>query len=854
MHSARFSLLACGLLLAALAPGQAQAPIVSSPTVPAPPVPTPTVPAATVPAPVSSTLSGPPPTVPATLPPTTSPAAITPAVPNSTGTVQSAAPTQPLPSGQAASSQSSDENREAYTNDPAVDFNRSVILDSGDTTEVTPEGRTIVRGHVRVRYQGYKLSGDQLDLSEDGGIALFSGHVRLLAPNGQLAEGGPNSVLRVNLRRGTYQIAGARSVITPEQSQIGLILPIFVYGGQIRGRPGFIDARNGQFTTCDFLDPHYSFGAREVYIIPGRRLVGRNISLYRKGHRVFSIPYLVVPLTDRLARQTLFPQVGQTPDEGYFIKFAFGYALTSSLPGILRVEEFQKKGTGLGFDQDYGSAGAPKRGFGLFTLYSLYDQSRKVEDLNGSLTHTQQFGTVTANLTSQFQQNSYFAGLQRSQSQNTTLNLTRSVGNLSDSIQATLVQNDYGSGLSQNLTTSFDQTFAPTSTQQLHTRFDFSQVNSPGFAGFGGQNTQQLDSNLDYTSRGKLFDYELLATKYNSLHNSGGTQFFGGLQRLPEFRIATDAVRSKFLGLFLPKSARVDLSLGAFNEPSSMTNSQRARFDLDLGTNTRRLSSRSDLDYGGSFEQGFYGDNTAQYVLNGRTGYRLRIGTRSTIGATYAYLRPYGYTPFQFDYAGNSNLAGLNLAVQESKAFQLTVGTGYDFNREHSAYGYRATPFQSVAAQVLYTPVRFLRFRTTASYDLNNSRLQDLTNALTIRGSDALAFDFSGRYDPVLKRYTTLNGDLNFPFFRDRSEDAGYRLRAIGGYNGITSRFDYKGLELTRSWHDYEFNFIYQDTPQGLRPGSSFTLSFRLKAFPAFEPFATGQYGQALDTGIGQTL
>ena len=825
MYSARLLVFACGLLLAAVAPGQAQ-----TPSLPAGP-----------------TLGGPASPVPVTLAPAAPPAGIAPAVPNSTGTVQSIAPETPLPG-------SRDPDTPAYAGDRTVDPNRSVILDNADTFEQTEPDKFTAQGHVRVRYQGYKLSGDRVDVDTNRGTARFTGNVHLLAPNGQTADAAGNSVLQLNLRRGTYQIAGARSVITPEQSQIGLILPIFVYGGTIRGRPGFIDARNGQFTTCDFLDPHYSFGARELYLIPGRRLVGRNVSLYRKGHRVFSIPYIVVPLTDRLARQTLFPQFGQTPDEGYFVKFAFGYALASSLPGILRVEEFQKKGTGLGFNQNYGSSTNPRNGSGLFTIYSLYDQSRKVEALNGSLNHSQQFGTVTASLASQFQQNSYFVGLQKSQSQNTTLNLTRSVGNLSSSLQATLTQNSYGAGLSENITSSFDQTFSPTATQQLHTRFDFSQVKSPGFAGNGGQNTQQLDSNLDYAARGKVFDYELLATKYNSLHNSGGSQFFGGLQRLPEFRIATDALRSPLLALFLPRAARVDLSLGAFNEPSSLTNSQRARFNLDLGTNTRRLSGRSDLDYGGSFQQGFYGNNTAQYVLNGRTGYRLRIGKRSTFGTTYSYLRPYGYTPFQFDYAGNANLLGVNLAVQESKAFQLTVGTGYDFNREHSQYGYRATPFQSVAAQVLYTPVQFLRFRTTASYDLNNSRLQDLTNALSIRGPDALSFNLSGRYDPILKRYTTLNGDLNFPFFRDRREDAGYRVRAIGGYNGITSRFDYKGLELTRSWHDYELNLIYQDTPQGLRPGSSFVLSFRLKAFPAYEPFATGQYGQALDTGIGQTL
>jgi lipopolysaccharide assembly outer membrane protein LptD (OstA) len=827
MHSARLSLLTCGLFLATFASGQAQ---------------TPPNPASNPPAPSN----------PATLPvsPQSSVAPITPPVPNTSGKVPREGKELPLPGSPAENSDTL-----AYSNDPTVDVNRSVILDNADTFEQTEPGKFTARGHVRVRYQGYKLSGDQVDVDTDQGTARFTGNVHLLAPNGQTADAGPNSVLQINLQRGTYQIAGARSVITPEQSQVGLILPIFVYGGTIRGRPGFIDARNGQFTTCDFLEPHYSFGAREMYIIPGKRLVGRNVSLYRKGHRIFSIPYLVVPLTDRLARQTLFPQVGETPDEGYFIKFAIGYALTDALPGILRVEEFQKKGTGLGFDQSYGSSSQPKRGSGLFTIYSLYDQSRQVEDLNGSLNHTQQFGTVLATLTSQFQQNSYFSGLDKSQSQNTTLSLTRNVGNLNSSFRTTLTQNDYGSGLSQNLTSSFDQTFSPTSNQQLHTRFDFSEVNSPGFAGFSGQDTQQLDSNLDYTNHGKLFDYEVLATKYNELHNSGSSsQFFGGLQRLPEFRIATDALRLKVLRQFLPKTTTMNLSLGAFDEPASMTNSQRARFDLDLGTTTQKINNRSDFQYGGSFEQGFYGDNTAQYVLNQRSGYRLRIGSKSTFGVTYTYLKPYGYTPFQFDYAGNTNLIGMNLAVQESKAFQLTVGTGYDLNREHSQYGYRATPFQSVATQVVYTPVKFLRFRTTASYDLNNSRLQDLTNALTIQGSDKLAFDFSGRYDPVLKRYTTLNGDINLPFFRDRSEDAGYRLRAIGGYNGITSKFDYKGLELTRSWHDYELSLTYQDTPEGLLPGSSFTLNFRLKAFPAYEPFATGQYGQALDTGIGQTL
>ena len=838
MRFARQSLLACGLLLANAAGGRAQAPTV---TLPAPASPGPTTPPL-----VTAT---PPPTVPVPaatppLPASASPAGggAAPAAPRS-GPLLPTTRETPLPGSVPGS-----------PGGPPLD--PDLVYYTADTTEETTQGTVIGRGHVLIIYQGYTLTGDQAELDTNRGVATFFGPVHLVGPTGQTADVGPGGRLRLNLNRGTYTLTGARSILQPEQvqAQIGLILPLYVYGGTVRGRPGFIDARDAQITTCDFPDPHYSFGAREAYIIPGRRLVGRNVSFYRKGHRVFSIPYLVLPLDQRLARQTLFPTVGQTPDEGYFIKFAFGYALTAALPGILRLEEFQKKGTGLGFDQTYGSADRPARGSGLFTVYSLYDKSQGTENLNGSLNHTQRFGTVNAILNTQYQQNSYYAGLSRSQSQNTTLGLTRNVGNMNTSLLTTLTQNSFGYGRSQSLASSLDNTYQPTGSSQIETRFDFSQFTSPGFLGTGGDSRQELDSNLDYRNRGKLFDLEVLATKYTQISSSSSSRFFGGLERLPEFRVATDALREPLLRRFLPKTTKMDLSLGAFNEPATLTKSQRARFDLDLGTTTQKITGRSTLDYGGSFQQGFYGDDTAQYVLNGQSAYRLRVGARSTVGATYTYLRPYGYTPFQFDYTGNTNLAGLNLALQESKAFQLAVGTGYDFNRLHSTPGYRATPFQTVSAQALYTPSQLLRLRTTLSYDLNNSRLLDMTNFLRVRGPDQLALDLSGQFSPNLHRYTTIDGNLNLPFLRDRREDAGYRIRAIAGYNGVSSRFAYKGLALTRSWHDYELNLTYQDTPDGLRPGSTFNLTFRLKAFPAYEPFATGQYGQALDTGIGETL
>lgn len=748
------------------------------------------------------------------------------------------------------------EGDKAFAGEENADPTTSVILENADSFEQIEAGKFTVRGNVRIRYKNYVLTSDRADVDTKRGEAYFTGNVKLVAPSGATVNGGPNGAVRINLRRSTYTLEDARTTIAPEALQAGVILPVFVYGGTISGRPGFIDARGGRFTTCDFLEPHYTIGARQLYVIPGKRLVARRATFYRKGRPVITIPYFIVPLDRRFARQTLTPEVGQSPDEGFYAKFAIGYALASSLPGILRLDALQKKGLGTGFEQNYGDTSRPTRGSGLFSAYHLADRSTGSDNLSGSLSHAQRFGTVAASLNTQFQQNSYLQGASRSRAMNAALNFARNVGNLDLGLRTNLARNDYGLGSSQTLTSSLDSSFRPTDRARLETKLDFSQFSSPGSIFSTGTNHKQLDSNLDYAQRGRLYDLEVLTNKFSRLSGSdpGGGTFFGGLERLPEFRLATDAERQSGLRHFLPGGAQMNLSLGAFNEPSSQIREQRARFGLDLGTNTRRLDSRQSLDYGGAFQQGFYGDNTAQYVLDGRAGYRLRLGRASETGVTYTYLRPYGFTPFQFDVVGSTNVAALNFNYQETRRFRLNLATGYDFNRARSSGGFEAAPWQNLYGQMLIYPGEIFRLRTTASYDINHSRLLDLTNNLRVRARNGFALDLAARFAPDQHKFSQINGQFDLPFLRDPREDAGYRLRAIGGYNGFTKKFEYKGLALTRSWHDYDLSLIYQDNPMGLRPGSTFTLNFRLKAFPAAEPFAVGQFGQSLDSGIGDAF
>ena len=743
---------------------------------------------------------------------------------------------------------------QAFAGDISADPNASVILDNADTFEETEAGKWIARGNVHVRYKNYTITSQRADVDMDLGQAVFTDNAILQAPNGETIVGGKKGSISINLRHNTYTVTDSRSTITPQNLQYGIILPIFVYGGTISGSPGLIDARGVCFTTCDFLNPHYEFGAKDVNIIPEKRLIARDVILYRRGVPILHIPYFYAPLQRENSRQTLLPQLGQSPAEGYFAKFAIGYALASALPGILRLDLLQKKGIGTGFEQDYGSASQPTKPNGLLSFYHLYDQKTGLQNITSSLDNHQKIGTIDLGLSSQYQQNSYFASTSKSNSQNDSLTLTRNVGNLNSTIRTTYSDSNYGAGNSSTLNSVFDQTFMPTSHESLQTTLNYSDFFNPSSVTGVGTDRRELDSNLDYKQTGPKIDMEFLANNFTQIGQSTtGTTFFGGLERLPELRLSTDATRETVLKTFLPSTTKINLSVGEFNEPSSNIKTDRILFGTDLGSNTKKVSKLANLDYSGSFQQAFYGNNTAEYTLNGQTAYRLTVGKKSTASLSYTYLRPYGFTPFQFDTVGKVNATYLNFAYQETRQFRLTLATGYDFNQSHGLNGIPAAPWQNLAMQSLFTPSTSFQMRTTASYAINTGQLVDLTDYFKFRGRDNFAMDIGTQYAPQQHQFSNITESLDLPFFRDHREDAGWRLRSVAGYNGFTKTFEYKGLALTRSWHDWEGTLVYEDNPTGINAGPTFTFNFNLKAFPSYQPFATGQFGQSFDPGIGTT-
>jgi hypothetical protein len=75
-------------------------------------------------------------------------------------------------------------------------------------------------------------------------------------------------------------------------------------------------------------------------------------------------------------------------------------------------------------------------------------------------------------------------------------------------------------------------------------------------------------------------------------------------------------------------------------------------------------------------------------------------------------------------------------------------------------------------------------------------------------------------------------------------------LEALGGYNGLAKRLDYSGVRLTRDLHCWEAALTYTNQ-NGFYKQNSIALELRIKAFPSYSTFGTGQFGEALGTSVG---
>lgn len=682
---------------------------------------------------------------------------------------------------------------------------------------------TTITSDLTARYRDFVVTAERGRVDYKTNLAVFEGNV-CFRIGIQEARG---ERIEINIKTYEWSFTPASSTITPEFTRGYLKAPIFAAASKLSGiRDRQLSAFDAEVTTCDLPQEHYDIKADSMVVYPDDKVVFRDASFIALGKRVFTLRRFAVPIRQITRNPNVLPRVGNTAEEGFFIKYAYPVFANRSQTGFALVDLMQRKGVGVGLQDSYQTPG----GRGNLYLYGLHDNNINQDTYTGRLNHTQMIGSLQANISSNFRKNSY-----RYAPESTTLDnrltLTRDIGRARSSLTLSQTTNDVFQRTTQTAG-NLQHRQELGSGAYLNASFDYTGYTA-------SEDTRaRLTSQVLFSKREARFDWDISAQKLTDLSDESfvGAGQFGGIERLPELSISSDTAR---LGRVLPFNlpARMRLSYGRFSEVPR-PELDRVFLDISSPSASYQLSNSWSALVGAGFKQFVYGDDTAQYSVDASAQLTKRLADTSNFALTYRYQRPRGFTPFRFDFVGRYNIINASLNLEETDTFKLSLIGGYNFDQPRF-------PWQDSVIRFTIKPAPGLLFYTATGYDFNRGKLRQVINQLRIRSGDRFRLDLGSRFDPTRNKFATVAGLLDTPLGNKN------RIQAVAGWNGISNSFDYRSVRLTRDLHCWEASLTYVDQG-GFYNNRGVFFNLRIKAFPMLDDFGMGSFGQALDTSVGQ--
>ncbi len=241
-------------------------------------------------------------------------------------------------------------------------------------------------GDVVVIYQDVTIRSDSFEARLETNDVRAEGNV-IIEVSGQRVRG---ATLDYNLVSRRGRITQAAAQYTGPQ----VLGTVFIRAEVVEGTlGGTAIARESFCTTCEGPNPVAYLTAREFVIYPNDKIVGRSVTVWIGGRRIFTWPYFIVFLRERRA-SNLLPVIGYSEAEGFFIKTAYSYALGENHYGFLRLDLMERLGTGYGVEHAY----RLRSGEGVAFLYRLDNKQLGGQDTRFTINHQHRLGDVALRL------------------------------------------------------------------------------------------------------------------------------------------------------------------------------------------------------------------------------------------------------------------------------------------------------------------------------------------------------------------------------------------------------------------------------------------------------------------------
>ncbi|HAY13332.1 MAG TPA: hypothetical protein DCY02_02550, partial [Armatimonadetes bacterium] len=128
--------------------------------------------------------------------------------------------------------------------------------------------------------------------------------------------------ISADLRFQRTNLTDARFRLSPSWFEGRVTDDFFVRAGEAQSNERGYFVIAGQCTTCNDGRPHYHIGADRIEIFPSDRIILRGARINILGSTILKLPALTIPLLEN-SNPRYLPLIGQSRDEGYFIKSRF---------------------------------------------------------------------------------------------------------------------------------------------------------------------------------------------------------------------------------------------------------------------------------------------------------------------------------------------------------------------------------------------------------------------------------------------------------------------------------------------------------------------------------------------------
>ncbi|MGE5553966.1 MAG: LPS-assembly protein LptD [Betaproteobacteria bacterium] len=675
----------------------------------------------------------------------------------------------------------------------------------------------IAEGNVRLAYRQTILEADVLQVDLKSDLVRAEGHVRYQKGDDRLEAG--SAVYDLKQEEGTFY-----GVATTYQVE-DLKGEVIVQGSFMESSKDTLRLVRSSLTTCDLAQPHYHLEAKEITIYLDDRLEARQVSGFEGKVKLFTLPYLIIPL--RKENQFELPRLGYSQSDGWFIKTTYNYYRNAASYGAYFLDWYQKKGMGLGLKHDYLQGAKPWDGSGWWYLYLKGNREHHDEEVYLGVDHRQQLGPAWKSAWRGNYEERYLSDTQKQEAAGATVQVTQqSTAGLTD------LSASYRLTVSQTLPAGEGESGVLSQTDLKDARVSFNTAQRlPGEWDwrFGASATRFQQAgrtpydNLGYqTQVAKAFpDFTLRLSAQQQFTPppvaEGETPPpWSRYSRLPEVALESRALTYRGKPLPLNFSA----SLSRYEEISVY---HPDGYALTMGALTGRLTGLS-YPLGPRVTTSFTGSGSTTYYQNGdytlgaATGLGLTYRPSTPVAATlrYNWQDRLGVNPFVSTGISPAETIGGNLSYTAG-GLNADVGTSYDL-----LTGY----FQELVGRATLSRPRFSA-TGLVSYDPNTGNWRRAAGVYSYEVDEAHLLKLGAAADLGSSRLERFDTQVVWPL------SARWRAELTLSYDGFLNRFTRFEATLARDLHCQEVRLRYDDVRREV------WFEWRINALP-FQLFRFG--------------